>query len=120
MTQIQSTLSVVDNTGIRKVRCLRPVGRTKAGIGDRITVSVVKALPTSNWRAGRVRRALVVRTKGSWRKPRGRRVRFEGENAAVRRSPEGVPLGTRVRGVVPRELRGLGYAKVVTRAEGTV
>lgn len=115
----RTVLRVTDNSGVRRVRCIRPVGRRVAGVGQLVRASVRKARPQSTWKAGRVVRVLVVRTKGRWRTGDGQRLRFH-ENAGVLVGADGGPRATRITGGVPRRRRQRGYGKVVTRADSAV
>ena len=119
MIQSESKLQVADNSGARKVACIRVLGgsnRRYASIGDVIIVSVKEAIPNSRVKKGEVRRAVVVRTKKAIGRPVGSHIRFD-ENAAVLIEPAGRdPVGTRIFGPVARELRARGFMKIVSLA----
>ena len=119
MIQSESKLQVADNSGARKVACIRVLGgsnRRYASIGDVIIVSVKEAVPNSRVKKGEVRRAVVVRTKKAIGRPDGSHIRFD-ENAAVLIEPAGRdPVGTRIFGPVARELRARGFMKIVSLA----
>jgi large subunit ribosomal protein L14 len=118
MIQNETVLTVADNSGARKVLCFRIIGgsrRRYASIGDIIVVSVKEALPNGAVKKGDVRRAVVVRTRKEIRRPDGSYIRFD-ENAAVLVNDAGEPLGTRIFGPVPRELRTKGFMKIISLA----
>ena len=118
MIREYSRLIVADNSGAKKVMCIRVLGGTRrryARIGDRIIVSVKDAIPGGTVKKGEVATAVVVRTKKEIRRKDGSYIRFD-ENAAVIISPEGEPLGTRIFGPVARELREKQYMKIVSLA----
>ncbi|AWV87992.1 50S ribosomal protein L14 [Bradymonas sediminis] len=118
MIQMQTRLSVADNSGAKKVQCIKVLGGSKrryASIGDVIIVSVKESLPNSKVRKGDVQRAVVVRTKKEITREDGTYIRFD-ENAAVLIDKIGQPLGTRIFGPVARELRGRNYMKIVSLA----
>lgn len=118
MIQVQSILDVADNSGAKKVQCIRVIGgsfRRYARIGDRIVVSVKEAIPDSNVKKGTVAKAVVVRTKKELRRPDGSYIRFD-QNAVVLINAEGDPIGTRVFGPVARELRWKEFMKIVSLA----
>ena len=118
MIQVESKLQVADNSGARKVACIRVLGGTRrkyASIGDIIVVSVKEAVPNARVKRGEVRRAVVVRTKKNIGRPDGSRIRFD-ENAAVLIDAQKEPVGTRIFGPVARELRGRGFMKIVSLA----
>lgn len=118
MIQMQTRLDVADNSGARKVQCVKVVGGSKkryASIGDTIIVSVKDALPNSNVQPGEVKRAVVVRTRKELPRDDGTYIRFD-ENAAVLVDNQDQPLGTRVFGPVARELRGRKYMRIVSLA----
>lgn len=111
-------LTVADNSGARKVLCIRVLGGTKrryAGIGDVIVVTVKEAIPQAKVKKGEVLNAVVVRTKKELRRPEDTTVRFD-ENAAVLLATNGEPIGTRIFGPVARELRSLGFMKIISLA----
>lgn len=118
MIQMQSKLSVADNSGAKKVQCLKVLGGSKrryASIGDEIIVSVKEALPNSKVKKGSVERAVVVRTRKEIAREDGTYIRFD-DNAAVLVDQVGQPLGTRIFGPVARELRGRNYMKIISLA----
>jgi large subunit ribosomal protein L14 len=118
MIQVQSILDVADNSGAKRVQCIRVIGgsfRRYARIGDRIVCSVKEAAPDSNIKKGSVVKAVVVRTKKELRRPDGSYIRFD-QNAVVLINAEGDPIGTRVFGPVARELRWKEYMKIISLA----
>jgi len=118
MIQVRSILDVADNSGAKKVQCIRVSGgsyRRYARIGDRIVVSVKEAIPESNIKKGTVTKAVVVRTKKEMRRADGSYIRFD-QNAVVLINAEGDPIGTRVFGPVARELRWKEFMKIVSLA----
>ncbi len=118
MIQEETNLVVADNSGAKKVRCIRVLGghdRRYAGIGDLIVVSVKSAIPGAGVKKGEVSRAVIVRTKKETRRNDGSFIRFD-ENAAVLLTPTGEPRGTRIFGPVARELREKNYMKIVSLA----
>ena len=107
MIQMQSTLDVADNSGARRIQCIKVLGgshRRYAGIGDVIKVSVKDAIPRGKVKKGEVYNAVVVRTAKGVRRPDGSLIRFDG-NAAVLLNNQLQPIGTRIFGPVTRELR---------------
>ncbi len=118
MVQQESVLEVADNSGAKRVLCIRVLGGSKrryAGVGDIIVVSVKEAIPNAPIKKGDVKKAVVVRVKKETRRPDGTYIRFD-ENAAVLVSDQGEPLGTRVFGPVSRELRNKNFMKIVSLA----
>ena len=118
MIQPESTLEVADNSGARKVACIRVLGgsgRKYASIGDIIVVSVKDAIPNARVKRGEVRRAVVVRTKKGIPRPDGSYIRFD-DNAAVLLDTQREPVGTRIFGPVARELRGRKFMKIISLA----
>ncbi len=118
MIQQESKLNVADNSGAKKVLCIRVLGGTRrryARIGDTIVVTVKEAIPNSKVKKGDVARAVVVRTKKEIPRPDGSLIRFD-ENAAVLINQYGEPVGTRIFGPVARELRAKRYMKIVSLA----
>ncbi|MCE2503138.1 MAG: 50S ribosomal protein L14 [Chlorobi bacterium] len=118
MIQEETDLVVADNSGARRVRCIRVLGGSKrryAGIGDVIVVSVKAALPGGGVKKGDVSRAVIVRTRKETRRRDGSYIRFD-ENAAVLLNAQGEPRGTRIFGPVARELRDRNYMKIVSLA----
>ena len=118
MIQVQTELFVADNTGARKIECIKVLGGSKrryASIGDIIVVSVKEAIPRAKVKKGSVYKAVVVRTKqGIFRKD-GSKIKFD-NNAAVLTDEKGEPLGTRIFGPVTRELRSKGQMKIISLA----
>ena len=118
MIQMQTNLSVADNSGARRVQCIKVLGgsrRMTAGVGDIIVVSVKEAIPRGRVKKGEIHRALVVRTKSDIHRDDGSTIRFD-RNAAVLLDPQGEPIGTRIFGPVTRELRAKRYMKIVSLA----
>jgi large subunit ribosomal protein L14 len=118
MIQMQTRLEVADNSGAKKVMCIKVLGGSKrryASVGDVIVVSVKEALPNSKVKKGDVKKAVVVRTSKELSRPDGTHIRFD-DNAAVLIDPQGQPLGTRIFGPVARELRAGGYMKIISLA----
>jgi len=118
MIQTQSILNVADNTGAKKVMCIKVLGGSKrryARVGDTIVVAVKQATPRGIVKNHAVERAVVVRTAKAIRRKDGSYVKFD-ENAVVIVSKEGQPKGTRVFGPIARELRMAGYQKIISLA----
>ena len=118
MIQMQSVLSVADNSGAKKVQCIKVVGGSKrkyAGIGDVIVVSVKEALPNSKVKKCDVHHAVIVRTAKEIARTDGSYIRFDG-NAAVLIDAQKNPIGTRIFGPVARELRNKSYVKIISLA----
>ncbi len=118
MIQMQTMLDVADNSGARRVMCIKVLGgshRRYAHIGDVIKASVKEAIPRGKVKKGDVVNAVVVRTKKGVRRPDGSIIRFDG-NAAVLLNNNGDPIGTRIFGPVTRELRSQKYMKIVSLA----
>ncbi|NET31821.1 MAG: 50S ribosomal protein L14 [Cyanothece sp. SIO1E1] len=117
MIQQESYLNVADNSGARKLMCIRVLGgnRRYAGIGDVIVAVVKDAIPNMAIKKSDVVKAVVVRTRKGLRRESGMSIRFD-DNAAVIINPDGNPKGTRVFGPVARELRDKNYAKIVSLA----
>ncbi len=118
MIQQESVLDVADNSGAKKVQCIRVLGgfhRRYARIGDKIVVAVKEADPHGTVKKGTVAKAVVVRTRKAVRRPDGSYIRFD-QNAAVLITAEGDPVGTRIFGPVARELRWREYMKIVSLA----
>jgi large subunit ribosomal protein L14 len=118
MIQEESNLVVADNSGAKKVRCIRVLGgsdRRYAGVGDLIIVSVKSAIPGGAVKKGEVSKAVVVRTKKETRRKDGSYIRFD-ENAAVLINAENEPRGTRIFGPVARELREKQFMKIISLA----
>lgn len=118
MIQMQTNLDVADNSGAKKVMCIKVLGgshRRYAGIGDIIKVSIKDAIPRGRVKKGEVYNALVVRTSKGVRRADGSVIRFDG-NAAVILNNNLQPLGTRIFGPVTRELRGEKFMKIISLA----
>lgn len=118
MIQMQTNLDVADNSGARRVQCIKVLGGSKrqsAGVGDIIVVSVKEAIPRGRVKKGDVHRAVIVRTAFPVRRPDGSIIRFD-RNAAVLINKQGEPIGTRIFGPVTRELRAKKYMKIVSLA----
>lgn len=118
MIQVESNLDVADNSGARRLQCIRVVGgsrRKYAGVGDLIVVSVKDAIPRGRVKKGDVMRAVVVRTANPVRRSDGSLIRFD-RNAAVLINKQSEPIGTRIFGPVTRELRAKGYMKIISLA----
>lgn len=118
MIQMQTNLSVADNSGAKRVQCIKVLGgshRRYAGIGDVIKVSVKDAIPRGKVKKGEVYNAVIVRTKKGVRRPDGSLIRFDG-NAAVLLNNQLQPIGTRIFGPVTRELRGERFMKIISLA----
>jgi large subunit ribosomal protein L14 len=118
MIQMQTNLDVADNSGARRVQCIKVLGgshRRYAAIGDIIKVTVKEAIPRGKVKKGDVLNAVVVRTKKGVRRPDGSVIRFDG-NAAVMLNASEQPIGTRIFGPVTRELRNDKFMKIVSLA----
>ena len=118
MIQVQTELSVADNTGARTVECIRVLGGTRsryASVGDIIVVAVKDAIPNGKVKKGSVHRAVVVRTKYSIHRKDGSKVKFD-NNAVVITDEKGEPIGTRIFGPVTKELRAKGQTKIISLA----
>lgn len=118
MIQMQSELDVADNSGARRVMCIKVLGGTRrryAGIGDVIKVSVKEAIPRGKVKKGDVLNAVIVRTKKGVRRADGSAIRFD-ENAVVLLNAQLQPIGTRVFGPITRELRGDNFMKIISLA----
>ena len=118
MIQVQTELNVADNTGARRVECIKVLGGSKrryAGIGDQIVISVKDAIPNGKVKKGSVQKAVVVRTRKSIYRNDGSQVKFD-TNAVVLTDEKGEPIGTRIFGPVTRELRIKGQTKIISLA----
>src|SRR6476660_5592219 len=116
MIHNETNLEVADNSGARRVQCIKVLGGSKrktASIGDVIVISVKEAIPRGRVKKGDVHKAVIVRTSKEIRRQDGSTVRFD-RNAAVLISKEGEPIGTRIFGPVTRELRSKGYMKIIS------
>lgn len=118
MIQSESVLDVADNSGAKKLQCIKVIGGSKrryASVGDVIVVSVKEAIPNGKVKKGTVARAVIVRTAKELRRQDGSYIRFD-TNSAVLINKEGEPIGTRIFGPVARELRAKKYMKIVSLA----
>ncbi|MCF6196050.1 MAG: 50S ribosomal protein L14 [Emcibacter sp.] len=118
MIQMQTNLDVADNSGARRVQCIKVLGGSKrkvAGVGDVIVVSIKEAIPRGKVKKGQVHRAVIVRTKKDIQRSDGTAIRFDG-NAAVLINKQNEPIGTRIFGPVVRELRAAKHMKIISLA----
>jgi len=118
MIQMQSRIDVADNSGAKEVQCIKVLGGSNhniAALGDIIVVSVKSCIPNGKVKKGEVHRALIVRTKKESKREDGSTIRFD-RNAVVLVNKSEEPIGTRVFGPVARELRNLGYMRIVSLA----
>jgi large subunit ribosomal protein L14 len=118
MIQTESVLDVADNSGAKRVKCLKVLGGSKrryASVGDVITVTVKEAAPNSKVKKGQIHRAVIVRTKKEIRRQDGSYIRFD-KNSAVLITKDNEPLGSRIFGPVARELRGRSFMKIISLA----
>ena len=118
MIQMQTNLDVADNSGARRVMCIKVLGGSKrkyAGVGDIIVVSIKEAIPRGRVKKGDVLKAVVVRTAKDIKRPDGSTIRFD-SNAAVLINNQKEPIGTRIFGPVPRELRAKNHMKIISLA----
>jgi large subunit ribosomal protein L14 len=118
MIQALSVLEVADNSGAKRVQCIKVLGgsrRRYAGLGDVIVVSIKEALPGAKVKKGETARAVIVRTKREYRRTDGSYIKFD-ENSAVLITPQLEPVGTRIFGPVARELRGKRFMKIISLA----
>ena len=118
MIQMQTSLDVADNSGARRVQCIKVLGgsgRRTASVGDVIVVSVKEAIPRGRVKKGDIHRAVIVRTAKEIRRSDGGAIRFD-KNAAVLLTPQNEPIGTRIFGPIARELRARGFTKIVSLA----
>ena len=118
MIQMQSNLEVADNSGARRIQCIKVLGgsgRKSAGVGDIIVVSIKEAIPRGRVKKGDVHRAVIVRTSKEVRRNDGSCIRFD-KNAAVLVNKSNEPIGTRIFGPVTRELRGRKFMKIISLA----
>ena len=118
MVQMMSYLNVADNSGAKRVQCIKVLGGSKrrsASVGDVITVAVKDALPNAPVKKGDVERAVIVRTNKEYRRPDGTYIRFD-DNACVLIDGSGAPQGKRIFGPVARELREADYMKIISLA----
>ncbi len=115
---MQTQLDVADNSGARRVQCIKVLGGSKrktAGVGDVIVVSVKEAIPRGRVKKGDVHQAVIVRTAKEIRRNDGSTIRFD-NNAAVLINKQGEPIGTRIFGPVTRELRAKNFMKIISLA----
>ena len=118
MIQTETMLEVADNSGARRVQCIKVLGGSKrkyASVGDIIVVSIKEAIPRGRVKKGDIHRAVVVRTAKEIHRSDGSAIRFD-RNAAVLINPQNEPIGTRIFGPVARELRGRGFMKIISLA----
>lgn len=118
MIQLRTILEVADNSGARKVQCIKVLGGAKrryATLGDIIVVSIKEAIPEGTVKKGTVAKAVVVRTAKEVRREDGSYIRFD-RNAAVLINPQGEPIGTRIFGPVAKELRRKNFMKIISLA----
>lgn len=118
MIQMQTNLDVADNSGARRVQCIKVLGGSKrrtAGVGDVIVVSIKEAIPRGKVKKGDVHQAVIVRTAKEIRRADGSSIRFD-RNAAVLINKQGEPIGTRIFGPVTRELRAKKFMKIISLA----
>ena len=122
MIQMQTMLDVADNTGAKRVMCIKVLGGTRrryAGLGDIVVASVKRAMPGSEVKQGTVVKGVIVRTRQNTRRKDGSYVRFD-QNALVIIDQEGNPKGTRIFGAVARELRDRNFMKIISLAQEVV
>ena len=118
MIQVQTELQVADNTGAKKIECIKVLGGSKrryASIGDTIVIAVKEAIPKGKVKKGAVHKAVVVRTKKEIFRNDGSKIQFD-KNAVVLTDDKGEPIGTRIFGPVTRELRSKKYMKIISLA----
>lgn len=118
MIQMQSNMTVADNSGAKIVQCIKVIGgshRRYAGIGDIVVVAVKEAIPTSTIKKGSVEKAVIVRQAKEYRRPDGTYIRFD-DNACVIVDADKNPKGKRIFGPVARELRDMDYMKIISLA----
>ncbi len=118
MIQMQSNMEVADNSGARRVECIKVLGgshRRTANIGDIVVVSVKEAIPRGRVKKGTVHKAVIVRSRHGLQRHNGEKIRFD-TNACVLINANKEPVGTRIFGPVTRELRGKGYMKIISLA----
>ena len=118
MIHVETNLEVADNSGARRVQCIRILGgsrRRSATIGDIIVVTVKEAIPRGRVKKGDIHKAVIVRTAKEIHRPDGTSIRFD-RNAAVLINPQGEPSGTRIFGPVTRELRGRSFMRIISLA----
>ena len=118
MIHVETNLEVADNSGARRVQCIRILGgsrRRSATIGDTIVVTVKEAIPRGRVKKGDIHKAVIVRTAKEIHRAAGTSIRFD-RNAAVLINPQGEPIGTRIFGPVTRELRGRNFMRIISLA----
>ena len=118
MIQVETNLEGADNSGARRIQCIKVLGGSKrryASVGDVIVVTIKEAIPRGRVKKGEIARAVVVRTAKDIHRPDGSAIRFD-SNAAVLITPQGEPIGTRIFGPVTRELRSKRYMKIISLA----
>ena len=118
MIQVQTNMEVADNSGARRVMCIKVLGGSKrktASVGDVVVVSIKEAIPRGKVKKGEVHKAVIVRTRFDVRRPDGSVIRFD-KNAAVLINKQNEPIGTRIFGPVTRELRAKKFMKIVSLA----
>lgn len=118
MIQMQTILNVADNSGAKKLMCIKVLGGTRrryAVLGDVVVVSIKEAIPNSKVKKGDVMKAVVVRTVKEFRRTDGSYIKF-GDNAGVLINPQNEPVGTRIFGPVARELRAKKFTKIISLA----
>ena len=118
MISVESNLEVADNSGARRVQCIKVLGGSKrkyAGVGDIIVVSVKEAIPRGRVKKGDIRKAVIVRTAKEVKREDGSTIRFD-RNAAVILNNQNEPIGTRIFGPVVRELRAKNFMKIISLA----
>ena len=118
MIQVQTELQVADNTGAKKIECIKVLGGSKrryASVGDTIVIAVKEAIPKGKVKKGAVHRAVVVRTRKEIFRDDGSKIQFD-TNAVVLTDEKGEPIGTRIFGPVTRELRAAGHTKIISLA----
>lgn len=118
MIQMQTEMEVADNSGARRVECIKVLGgshRRTANIGDIVVVSIKDAIPRGKVKKGDVRKAVIVRTRHGLNRHNGEKIRFD-TNSCVLINNNKEPIGTRIFGPVTRELRGKGYMKIISLA----
>ncbi len=122
MIQSETMLDVADNSGAKRVQCIRVLGGTRrryAALGDVIVVAVQEALPNAKVKKGEVAKAVIVRTRREYQRPDGSYIKFD-TNSAVLINDAREPIGTRIFGPVARELRGKRFMKIISLAPEVV
>ena len=119
MIQMETVLESADNSGAKKLKCIKVLGGSRkrtAGVGDRIVVSVKEAIPNSKVKKGSKHKAVIVRTRKAIQRSDGSTIRFDENAAVLLKGKEGDPVGTRIFGPVARELRGQGFLRIASLA----